>query len=114
MTTQKRVNLAGPYALSQAIVVQTVAKGTPGVYVLFRNGNTAAYAGRSDVDLQGRLLDHVNTGYQQFWFAYATSPKDGFEKECHLFHDYNPPDNKIHPQRPVGSDWRCPRCSVFH
>ena len=114
MTTQRKVQLTGPYALSRATILQMVSKTSPGAYVLSRSGNTAHYVGRSDVNLRDRLLDYVNSTYQKFWFAYATSPRDAFEKECELFHDFNPLDNRIHPQRPVGCGWRCPRCSVYN
>jgi hypothetical protein len=41
--------------------------------------------------------------------------KAAFEKECHLFHDFGETslDNKIHPARPSGSNWKCPRCRIL-
>lgn len=43
--------------------------------------------------------------------------KAAFEKECALYHDFGGPqgqlDNEVHPARPEGTDWQCPRCDVF-
>jgi hypothetical protein len=27
-----------------------------------------------------------------------------------LFHDFAPPNNILHPSRPAGTQWECPRC----
>ena len=70
------------------------------------------YVGRSDKDVNGRLHDHVGS-YKRFRFEYYGSAKASFEKECHLYHDFKPSDNKIHPDRPNGRDWECPVCKIF-
>ena len=72
-----------------------------------------SYVGRSDTDLRKRLLNHIDEPYTHFKYSYATSKKAAFEKECKNFHDFNPPDNSIHPDRPEGTDWKCPLCSRF-
>jgi hypothetical protein len=36
-----------------------------------------------------------------------------FEKECSLYHDFESQDNLLHPRRPTGSGWLCPRCRLF-
>ena len=68
--------------------------------------------GRSDKDLNDRLKDHIGE-YGRFKFEYYGSAKAAFEKECHLYHDFTPQDNKIHPDRPDGSNWKCPVCDIF-
>ncbi len=92
-----------------------VTRTSPGVYAL--DGTTASsfiysYVGRSDVDVNGRLHQWIGK-YKYFKFAYSSSAKNAFEDECRLYHDYNPPDNAIHPARPTNSGWACPRCTIF-
>jgi hypothetical protein len=114
-----------PYTLSalnsltnekiDTIVTQT----KPGVYVLDKTtGGTfrVSYVGRADKDLNRRLKDWVGK-YKYFKFDYATSPKDAFEKECELWHDFGGPqgklDNDKHPERPDETNWKCPKCKTF-
>lgn len=93
-------------------------KKSLGVYVLDRGKATddfkIYYVGRADKQpLVNRLKDYVGTKYKWFRFDYATSPKNAFDKECEIYHDHKPPDNKKHPERPDGTNWQCPRCDVF-
>lgn len=109
--------LYGPHSLTKSGVEDNVTGVGPGAYAL---GNTKddgkfylEYVGRSDDDLAARLQQHVPERYLQFKHAFYESAKAAFEKECHLYHDFSPPDNKVHPARPRGKDWSCPVCSVF-
>ena len=97
------------------MIYRKVTETKPGVYVLNTRATilTIQYVGRSDSDVNDRLNQHVGEKYDYFKFQYASSPKDAFEKECEIYHDDNPPDNKIHPDRPDGTDWQCPRCDHF-
>ena len=70
------------------------------------------YVGRSGDDVATTLGEHVGD-YQHFKFAYFSSPSTAFEKECQLFHDFSPPGNRLHPDRPKGTTWSCPRCRMF-
>jgi hypothetical protein len=111
--TTLTVAVQGPYTLDSKTVDSTVTRTSPGVYVLAgAASNVAKRVGRSDTDVRTRLKSYVGK-YHRFWFAYASSPKDAFEKECHLWHDLKPTDNVIHPDRPIGSGWRCPVCKIF-
>ncbi len=84
-------------------------------YLNKENTFIVQYVGRSDSDVRGRLLQHIDEGYEAFKFSYATSPKAAFEKECKNYHDFNPSNNKIHPDRPSDSkSWKCPRCDKFN
>lgn len=89
-----------------------VTKKSPGVYVLDRSssgGFTVHYAGRSDDDVAGRLKQHAGDEiYKYFKFEYASSSKAAFEMECRLYHEFNPPDNDIHPAKPKGTSYVCP------
>jgi hypothetical protein len=107
--------LSGPYPLTNAGVDRNVTRKAPGVYALGETRNNTfyiSYVGRSDDDVAGRLKQHIGK-YPEFKFAYATSPKDAFEKECELYHDYGGQNNPNHPARPAGSGWKCPRCKIF-
>ena len=108
-------NLPGPFALTGAEIDRLVTKVSPGAYALGRLNSNTFYVdrvGRSDVNLNKRLRDYVGQ-YPYFKADYFPSAKAAFEKECHLFHDFQPADNELHPDRPKGSNWTCPRCRVF-
>ena len=83
----------------------------PGVYILSKNGKTAAYVGRSDYNVASRVKQSVKEGhgYKYFWFEYASSAKNAYYKECQFYHHYEPPDNTNHPSVPPGQYWRCPQ-----
>jgi hypothetical protein len=111
--TPLSVALNGPYTLDNQTIASTVTRTSPGVYVLASAGsNQAKRVGRSDTDVRARLRSYVGQ-YARFWFAYASSPKDAFHKECYLWHDLKPSHNVIHPDRPNGSAWKCPVCTIF-
>jgi len=109
----------GPFALSNVAIDANVTRTSPGNYALIRsvNGSTVIrYVGRSDTDVKNRLRQHVGTGYSQFKFSYASSPKAAFEEECCNYHDLGGSsklDNQNHPARPANSGWKCPRCNIF-
>jgi hypothetical protein len=104
--------LFGPYPLTAAGVTAAVKGVGAGAYAL---GQTHAdnlfyvsYVGRSDDDLATRLQQHVPEPYLQFKYGFYPSAKAAFDKECVLFHDFKPPDNKVHPARPKGTKHSCP------
>lgn len=108
-----RTGLQGPYPLTRFGVEKEVEPGVPGVYVLGSTRDDTffiSYVGRSDSDVEDRLKDWIGK-YKQYKFGYSFEPKDAYEKECHLYHDfggYPMLDNKIHPQRPEGTKYKCP------
>jgi hypothetical protein len=107
--------LNGPYVLTAHNINVAITKRSPGVYALGPAQNNTLFVhrvGRSDGDLAQRLMSHLNK-YSSFMYSYCVSQKAAFEAECDLYHDFNPPDNAIHPDRPNGSGWKCPRCRVF-
>ena len=116
MAIETKVELSGPFSLDRDTITRMVSRVSEGVYVLSRNGTTAHYVGRSDSNVRDRLLTYVGSGYRSFWYAYATSPRDAFYKECTLYHQFGGSsslDNKVHPQRPAGSAWHCPVCNIY-
>ena len=108
--------LEGPYALTDSVIDEVVRRQSPGAFALDKaddgGGFQIVYVGRSDLDVNNQLHVYVGT-YKRFKFAYCASPHAAFEKECCLFHDFEPADNAIHPRRPGDSNWTCPRCQLF-
>lgn len=115
------LDMSGPLKLSVAEIDRQVTRTEPGNYGLGsindKGGFTVYYIGRADNDLNKRLKDHAATGkYPDFKYSYASSPKAAFEKECKNFHDFGGVaklDNKIHPDRPKDTGWKCPYCNTF-
>jgi hypothetical protein len=104
--------LNGPYTLTADKIDEIVTKTSAGTYALDRSDGTDGFkvyrVGRSDKNLNARLKSYVGGKYTRFKYGYNSSAKAAFEKECELYHDWNPPDNAIHPDRPDGTDWKCP------
>jgi hypothetical protein len=108
--------LRGPFALTDEVIDQEVKGSQPGAYLLEDSADLvnfrAVYVGRSDSDVNNQLHVHVGS-YKRFRYENCSSAQAAFEKECALYHDFEPRDNPIHPQRPSGAKWKCPRCSSF-
>jgi len=107
------MGLTGPFALTEEEINRQV-EPTPGVYALDQNYDSGpfrvTYVGRSDTNLNQRLHEH-RPKYKRFQYHYFATPQEAFEKECNLYHDFNPPARISHPARPHGTNWRCPRCN---
>ena len=106
--------LRGPYPLTEKGINENVTRQSPGAYALGRSTNGIFhinYVGRSDSDLKKRLRDHIGEN-SEFKYEYYASSEEAFEKECDLYHSFNPPRNKIHPAQPADSDWQCMICEL--
>jgi hypothetical protein len=107
--------LNGPFPMSKADIDTAVAQQSPGVYALDQSHDTGpfhiTYVGRSDTDVNASLQERVRK-YKRFKFEYSLSPEEAYQKECVLYHDFNPPARIAHPSRPAGTKWRCPRCNL--
>lgn len=116
-----KLGLEGPWELTDDKVDEVITSTSPGNYALGYTNDKATfivrYVGRSDDDLNDRLHDWTgNSRYTEFKADYASSAKAAFEKECHNYHDFGEArklDNKVHPDRPNGSGWKCPVCDIF-
>lgn len=113
------LEMSGPYPLTDSEIDARVTNTSPGNYALgYTNSDgtfIVKYVGRSDGNLNARLHDWAGK-YDKFKYSYATSPKAAFEKECQNYHDFGGKeklDNKVHPDRPNGSGWKCPHCKIF-
>jgi len=113
------LSLFGSYSLDDEGIDRAIRKLSAGAYAL---GADAAdgksflvrYVGRSGYDVRKRLKEHVGA-YPRFMYKLCSAPKEAFETECLLYHDFGETklDNEIHPARPEGSIWKCPRCKIF-
>ena len=108
--------LRGPFALSDQVIDREVTENGPGAYMLGDSADLVnfrvVYVGRSDINLNNQLQVHVGS-YKRFRYEYCTSAQAAFEKECALYHDFEPRDNPVHPQRSPRMEWKCPHCKLF-
>jgi hypothetical protein len=117
MTTMAvKTGLLGPYRLTFDGINDAVSRQSAGVYALGSNdpsGNfQVKHVGRADSDIRAKLRDCIGSDIM-FKFCFFSSARAAFQKECELFHDFSPPGNRIHPGRPRGTNWECPRCRIF-
>ncbi|MFQ6674274.1 MAG: hypothetical protein ACE5GH_05770 [Fidelibacterota bacterium] len=111
--------MTGPLSMDHYTINKEITKVSPGSYLLGRvsqMGQTTVfipkYVGRSDQDVNERLKDHAN--FTHFKYRYASSPKEAFLSECELYHEHKSfIINRIHPNRPKVTNWKCPRCKEF-
>ena len=115
------LGMKGSYAFTSAKIDEVVTKTSAGNYALGytkEDGGTfiVECVGRSDTNLNEELKARLSYKYKRFKYSYATSPKDAFEKECrnyHVFGESKNLDNKYHPSRPNGTNWKCPVCDIL-
>lgn len=112
----KNSGLSGPFALTFDGIEAAVRRRGAGVFALgstdFAGRFSVQSVGRSDEDVKMRLREFIGAG-THFKFDYFSGERAAFEKECELFHDLQPPGNRVHPSRPRGSTLKCPRCQIF-
>jgi hypothetical protein len=88
--------LKGSFALTDEKIDEEVTKTSPGAYALGYTSDETfhiKYVGRSDSDVNDRLHDWAGK-YKRFKYDYFGSAKAAFEKECNLYHDFDPVDNR--------------------
>lgn len=111
-----KTGLLGPFRLSFDGITGTLTRTSAGAYALGHldsNGRFCInHVGRSDTDLKEKLCSYIGSA-TMFKFSYLPNSRAAFEKECELFHDFKPPGNRVHPGRPSGTNWECPRCRIF-
>lgn len=105
--------LTGPFVLSTDVVNEEVVDGRPGAYALGYIDQLGrfciTFVGSSPVSLKSKLKECIGTA-QYFKFRHVSTDRGAFEKECEMFHEFRPGGNFLHPSRPAGSNWTCPRC----
>jgi len=107
--------LFGPHPLSKKGIDDAVKGVGMGAYALGpiaqSGGIVVERVGRSDYDLNQRLHDYEGR-YTHFKYAFYSTKQEAFEKECQLYHEFSPTDNLIHPDKPAGTNHRCPVCGA--
>jgi hypothetical protein len=105
--------LRGPFALAADAIDEELVDQCPGAYALGFTDQlgrfAVTYVGSAGEDLKSKLRAHIGTA-TQFKFKHFADQRQAFEKECEMFHNFLPRGNFLHPSRPQGSDWMCPRC----
>ena len=113
MTT---TSLLGPFRLAYDEISSSVTRIAPGAFVLGHKGPDGRFyvdfVGRADKDIKTQLLGLIGSG-TLFKYRVTPSAEQAFHMECELFHDFKPPGNRMHPDRPAGTKWECPRCRFF-
>lgn len=108
--------LSGPYRLTFDAIDAAVAEALPGVFALGYADTSGRFCvnhiGRADGDIKLRLRDFIGSD-SLFKYGYLPSAQAAFLRECELFHDIRPPRTLVHPGRPKGTSWECPRCRIF-
>lgn len=113
-----KLEMNGSYELTNEEIDKRIKPKSIGNYALgyFKEDVFyVKYVGRSDENLNKRLKTWVES-YKYFKYSYASSAKAAFVKECQNYHDFGEKetlDNIIHPDRPDGSDWKCPVCDTL-
>ena len=107
--------LDGPFNMTAHEIDAAVSQEAPGAYALDQSHDSGpfhiTYVGRSDTNVNASLRERMGK-YKRFKFAYLPSAEEAYVKECELYHDFNPPARIAHPARPMGTKWKCPRCSL--
>jgi hypothetical protein len=108
--------LHGPFKLNFDAINAAIIRHSAGVYALGYTNPEGKFCinhiGRADTDVKSKLRECIGSA-TLFKFGYLPSSKAAFERECELFHDLSPPGNRVHPGRPRGTSWVCPRCRIF-
>lgn len=116
-TKAMKTNLYGPYDLTFDSVDAVMPVGSRGVFALGYAEDSSMFrvqrVGRDGKDLSRKLKSLIGAS-NKFKYRLTLTEREAFEMECELFHKLRPPSNISHPDRPQGSDWRCPYCLQFH
>ena len=111
------LDMNGSYDLNSEVINDLIKEGEYGNYAYGdinpkTGGFIVKYVGRSDGDLRNRIKHGIGK-YSKFKFSIAKNAKEAFEKECKNYYDFEPEDNNIHPDRPKGTNYKCPCCDTF-
>ncbi len=105
--------LRGPFRLASDAIDEELVDLCPGAYALgFTDGFgrfAITYVGSAGEDLKSKLRAHIGTA-SEFKFRHFADQRLAFEKECEMFHRFMPNGNFLHPGRPHGTEWKCPKC----
>lgn len=105
--------LRGPFPLASDAIDEELVDLCPGAYALgfidYLGRFSITYVGSGGEALRSKLKTHIGTA-THFKFRHFADERQAFEKECEMFHHFMPTGNFLHPSRPRGTDWTCPKC----
>lgn len=108
--------LEGPFRLTVDEIDSAIGTKTAGTFAIGHVDHLGRFVvqhvGRSDSDVRAQLRNKIGAEPYFKHLCFETA-KEAFEKECELFHAFQPPGNFLHPERPPGTDWKCPCCLVM-
>jgi len=113
---KRSIGMKSSYALTNKSIDDEITKISAGNFALGYETKSGLFVvqnfGRSDTDLNHEIKNWIGR-YERFKFFYASSPKNAFIKEFKNYHafDKNKIDNKIHPEKPKNTDYKCPYCN---
>ena len=108
----KSLGMDGPFVFNASEIDKQITCTSEGNYALGRINDEGSFV----VKYVGFKIVSAAIAQASLESGYGTSPKAAFEKECENYHDFGGSaklDNKIHPDRPDGASWKCPRCNKF-
>jgi hypothetical protein len=112
--------LLGPYPLDEAHIEQYIAQAedwsSASAFALgpLKDGRFfIRRVGHGDGDLGAILKTYIGQ-YEGFKFKFFRSTRSAYDKECRLYHDFNPKDNEDHPVKPKNTKFTCPVPSCIH
>ena len=101
-----RSGLQGPYPFTMNAIKNLVVKAddwsSAGVFALGTLKDKQFFihrVGHADGDLGKELQKYIGQ-YSAFRFRFYTSTRIAYDKECNLYHEFNPKDNLTHPIKP--------------
>ena len=106
--------LLGPYSLQEEYIERFVTNSSDwssaSVFALGKISNKKfmiKMVCHVDGDLSMALKDYIGS-YEAFRFRFYRSTRSAFNKQCELYHQFNPSDNLEHPTRPTNTRFTCP------
>ena len=109
-----RSGLQGPYPLTEKtifdLIVNAADWSSAAVFALgtLRNNQFFIHrVGHADGDLAKELQKYIGQ-YKAFRFRFYRSTRIAYDKECRLYHEFNPKDNATHPIKPKNTKFKCP------
>ncbi len=105
----------GPFPLNRENIDSLLFLESPGTYALGTMSSKGVleieYVGRADKNVNKSLKEYIGH-YTHFAVTKHASVHEAHEHECQLYHDFGPPDNRIHPRPPEGDGGGCRHCTA--
>lgn len=106
-TIKKEVDNGGDWSSASVFVMGGIRKGSDG-----KPRFAIRYVRHVDGDLGAVLRQYIGS-YKVFRFKFFRSTHNAYDRECEIYHKFNPRDNTDHPTKPKNTKFICPipKCS---